>query len=184
MAESYGWAGKILRVNLTTGEITTQDDEKYHKYIGGMGMAYRIMYEEAPMELDPYDEKALVIFGVGPLTGAGVPCSGRMNVTFRSTWSKGHSIIDAHMGGHIGSMLKYAGYDGIRFEVRHLARQRRLRDVEAAGRLRDALLTRDHEKIFQHTDFHGNRSFHEIIFLIISREGKGASVSPRGGSVH
>ena len=108
MAETYGWAGKILRVNLTTGEITTQDDAKYHKYIGGMGMAYRIMYEEAPMELDPYDEKALVIFGVGPLTGAGVPCSGRMNVTFRSTWSKGHSIIDAHMGGHIGSMLKYA----------------------------------------------------------------------------
>ena len=81
MAEPYGWAGKILRVNLTTGEITTQDDAKYHKYIGGMGMAYRIMYEEAPMELDPYDEKALVIFGVGPLTGAGVPCSGRMNVT-------------------------------------------------------------------------------------------------------
>ena len=77
MAESYGWAGKILRVDLTTGEITTQDDAKYHKYIGGMGMAYRIMYEEAPMDLDPYDEKAQVIFGVGPLTGAGVPCSGR-----------------------------------------------------------------------------------------------------------
>ena len=58
MAETYGWAGKILRVNLTTGEITTQDDAKYHKYIGGMGMAYRIMYEEAPMELDPYDGKS------------------------------------------------------------------------------------------------------------------------------
>ena len=113
MAESYGWAGKILRVDLTTGAITTQDDAKYHKYIGGMGMAYRIMYEEAPMDLDPYDEKAQVIFGVGPLTGAGVPCSGRMNVTFRSTWSKGSSIIDAHMGGHIGPMLKYAGWDGI-----------------------------------------------------------------------
>ena len=84
MAETYGWAGKILRVNLTTGEITTQDDAKYHKYIGGMGMAYRIMYEEAPMELDPFDEKALVIKKVNPLTGAGVPCSGRMNVTFRS----------------------------------------------------------------------------------------------------
>jgi aldehyde:ferredoxin oxidoreductase len=58
MAEYYGWAGKILRIDLTTGEITTQDDAKYHKYIGGMGMAYRIMYEEAPMDLDPYDEKA------------------------------------------------------------------------------------------------------------------------------
>ena len=53
MAESYGWAGKILRVDLTTGEITTQDDAKYHKYIGGMGMAYRIMYEEAPMDSTP-----------------------------------------------------------------------------------------------------------------------------------
>ena len=113
MAESYGWAGKLLRVNLTTGEITTEDDTQYHKYIGGMGMAYRIMYDEAPMDLDPYDEKALVIFGVGPLTGSGVPCSGRMNVTFRSTWSKGKSIVDGHMGGHIGPMLKYAGYDGI-----------------------------------------------------------------------
>ena len=39
------------------------------------------MYEEAPMELDPYDEKALVIFGVGPLTGAGVPCSGPVSYT-------------------------------------------------------------------------------------------------------
>ena len=45
MAESYGWAGKLLRVNLTTGEITTEDDTQYHKYIGGMGMAYRIMYD-------------------------------------------------------------------------------------------------------------------------------------------
>ena len=135
MAETYGWAGKILRVNLTTGEITTQDDAKYHKYIGGMGMAYRIMYEEAPMELDPYDEKALVIFGVGPLTGAGVPCSGRMNVTFRSTWSKGHSIIDAHMGGHIGSMLKYAGYDGI--VVSGISLAHRGRRGLSGGRKRD-----------------------------------------------
>ena len=36
MAESYGWAGKLLRVNLTTGEITTEDDTQYHKYIGGI----------------------------------------------------------------------------------------------------------------------------------------------------
>lgn len=113
MAESFGWAGKILRVNLTTGDIQTQDDSIYQEYIGGMGMAYRIMYDEAPMDLDPYDEKVPVIFGVGPLTGCGAPCSGRMNITLRSTWSKGCSIIDAHMGGHIGPMLKYAGYDGI-----------------------------------------------------------------------
>ena len=31
MAETYGWAGKILRVDLTTGAITTEDDATYHK---------------------------------------------------------------------------------------------------------------------------------------------------------
>ena len=52
MAETYGWAGKILRVNLTTGEITTQDDAKYHKYIGGMGMAYRCLLYTSPSPRD------------------------------------------------------------------------------------------------------------------------------------
>ena len=54
MAETYGWAGKILRVNLTTGEITTQDDAKYHKYIGGMGMAYRLSLIHISEPTRPY----------------------------------------------------------------------------------------------------------------------------------
>ncbi len=69
MAESYGWAGSILRVNLTTGEITTQDDEKYH-ISAVAGMAYRIMYEEV-RGADPCDERLWSSL-VSPLTGAGV----------------------------------------------------------------------------------------------------------------
>ena len=53
MAETYGWAGKILRVNLTTGEITTQDDAKYHKYIGGMGMATALCTRKLPWSWTP-----------------------------------------------------------------------------------------------------------------------------------
>ncbi|MDD3253744.1 MAG: aldehyde ferredoxin oxidoreductase [Lachnospiraceae bacterium] len=110
---TYGWAGQILRINLTTGAITTEDDSHLQKYIGGMGMGYRILYDEVPMNTPPRDEASKFFMGVGPLTGAGVPCSGRMNITFLSSWSKGHSILDAHMGGHIGPQLKYAGYDGV-----------------------------------------------------------------------
>lgn len=110
---TYGWAGKILRVNLTTGEITTQDSAKYQEYIGGMGMGYRIIYEEVPLTTHPFDEANKLVMGVGPLTGSSVPCSGRMNISLLSSWSKGNSIIDAHMGGHIGSRIKYAGYDAI-----------------------------------------------------------------------
>ena len=40
---SYGWAGKILRVNLSTGSITTQPTDPYKEYIGGMGLANKIM---------------------------------------------------------------------------------------------------------------------------------------------
>lgn len=112
----YGWAGKILRVNLTTGSITTEDSAKFHKYIGGMGIGYRIIYDEVPLTTKAYDEESKIVMAVGPLTGSGVPCSGRMNMSFLSSWSKGYSIIDAHMGGHIGPQIKYAGYDAVIIE--------------------------------------------------------------------
>lgn len=109
MSANYGWAGKILRVNLTTGSITTEDTAKYQDYIGGMGLAYKIMYDEVPLTTKAYDEANKIIFGVGPLTASGVPCSGRMNVTTLSAWTKGYSILDGHMGGHIAHNFKYAG---------------------------------------------------------------------------
>ena len=109
----YGWTGTILRVNLTTGAITTEDSSKYQKYIGGMGFGYRIIYDEVPLTTKAYDPESKFVMAVGPLTGSGVPCSGRMNISFLSSWSKGYSILDAHMGGHIGPQLKYAGYDAV-----------------------------------------------------------------------
>ena len=34
-----GWAGSVLRVNLTTGAITTEDTQpKYKPYIGGAAL--------------------------------------------------------------------------------------------------------------------------------------------------
>ncbi len=112
----YGWAGKILRVNFSTGEIRTQDTGDYREYIGGMGIGYKIMYDEVPMTTHPYDPESKVIFGVGPLTGTGVPCSGRTNITILSPWTRGFSIADGHMGGHFGHAMKYAGYDAIVLE--------------------------------------------------------------------
>lgn len=112
----YGWAGKILRVNFSTGSITTEDTSKYKDYIGGIGFGYKIIYDEVPLDTHPHDEASKVVLAMGPLTGTGVPCSGRLSMTFLSSWTKGFSIVDAHMGGHIAHAIKYAGYDGIIFE--------------------------------------------------------------------
>lgn len=112
----YGWAGKILRVNFTTGSITTEDTTKFKDYVGGMGIGYKIIYDEVPLDTHPHDEASKVVLAMGPLTASGVPCSGRLNMSFLSSWTKGYSIVDAHMGGHIAHAIKYAGYDAIIFE--------------------------------------------------------------------
>ena len=48
-----GWAGSIVRINLTTGSITTEDTlPKYKPYIGGMGLGYKVIWDEVPLDSD------------------------------------------------------------------------------------------------------------------------------------
>ena len=111
--KSYGWAGKILRVNLTTGSITTESTAPYKEYIGGMGLANKIMYDEVPAGTDPLSEESKIVYAVGPLTASGVPLAGRTTISFLSTFTKDHLVVDAHCGGMIGARIKLAGYDAI-----------------------------------------------------------------------
>ncbi|MFC2019596.1 aldehyde ferredoxin oxidoreductase N-terminal domain-containing protein, partial [Chloroflexota bacterium] len=55
MTKWYGWAGTILDVNLTTGEIvkTPLSKELAAKHIGGAGLAVRILYDEVAPGTDP-----------------------------------------------------------------------------------------------------------------------------------
>lgn len=112
-AKSYGWAGKILRVNLTTGAISTEPTEPYKAYIGGMGLANKIMYDEVPAGTDPFSEANKVIFAVGPLTASGVPLAGRTTICSLSTFTKDHLVVDAHCGGMFGAKLKLSGHDAL-----------------------------------------------------------------------
>lgn len=114
--KSYGWAGKILRVDLSTGSITTQPTDPYKEYIGGMGLANKIIYDEVPAGTDPLSPESKVVFAVGPLTASGVPLAGRTTISFLSTFTTDHLVVDAHCGGMIGAKIKLAGYDAIVLE--------------------------------------------------------------------
>ena len=116
MAIQGGWAGKILRVNLTEGKISHEDTEKYKNYIGGMGFGYKVIWDEVPAGTKAYDEANKIVFGVGPLTGSGALCSGRTNITSLLASNPFHGVSDSHMGGHFAVELKYAGYNGIIIE--------------------------------------------------------------------
>ncbi len=111
-----GWTGNILRINLSTGTISKEDSSQYKKMVGGMGFGYKIMYDEVPAGTKPFDEGNKVVFAVGPLTGSGAPCSSRVNITSLSTFTRGHLVVDAHMGGFFAAYMKYAGYDAIIIE--------------------------------------------------------------------
>lgn len=108
-----GWTGKILRIDLSTGAITTEDTSIYKDYLGGTGLGYKVLWDEVPAGTKASDPANRVIFGVGPLTGTGAPCSGRVSIT--SLWPAHADELpgSGHMGGHWGPELKYAGWDSI-----------------------------------------------------------------------
>ncbi|UMZ72906.1 aldehyde ferredoxin oxidoreductase [Natranaerofaba carboxydovora] len=116
MAINGGWTGKVLRVNLSDGSITEESTEKYKDYLGGMGLGYKVIWDEVPEGISAFDEENKIVFGVGPLTGSGVGCSGRTNITSLMPTVPGHLVADSHMGGHWGPELKFAGWDSIIIE--------------------------------------------------------------------
>lgn len=113
---SFGWTGKIARVNLTTGAISSEPTEPYKQYIGGMGLANKIMYDEVPEGTDPLSPESKIVMAVGPLTASGVPLAGRTTFSHLSTFTTDHLVVDSHCGGMIGAKLKLAGWDALVIE--------------------------------------------------------------------
>ena len=111
----YGWTGKILEVDLTSGAATTRESAPYlREYVGGRALAAKIAWDEIPRQATPYDPENRVIIATGPLTGTLAPTSGRTIMsslsprTYPLPWYT-HSTL----GGWFGAELKYAGYDAL-----------------------------------------------------------------------
>ena len=114
--KSYGWTGKILRVDLTDKTVSVSPTDPYKEYLGGMGIANKIMYDEVPAGTDPLSPENKIVFAVGPLTATGVPLAGRTTIASLSTYTTDHQGVDAHTGGMIGAAIKKAGWDAIVIE--------------------------------------------------------------------
>lgn len=118
MAQYGGWAGKVLRVDLAIGRVTTEETvEKYRDYIGGTGIGYKVLWDEVPADARAFDPENKIIFATGPLAGTSAPCNGRTAVTtlWPTCWPK-HLVGTGHMGGHFAAEMKYAGFDAIIIE--------------------------------------------------------------------
>ena len=115
MSKTYGWIGKILRVDLTIGTRETLNTAQYTaRFIGGRGLAAKIYWDEVPADCGAFDPENKLIFMTGPLTGTAAPSSGRAHLAFKSpkTYTN-ESYAHSHAGGHWGPELKFAGFDGV-----------------------------------------------------------------------
>ncbi|MFC1907825.1 aldehyde ferredoxin oxidoreductase family protein [Chloroflexota bacterium] len=111
VAMTYGWKGKILRVNLSNKRTVEEalPKEWMRKYIGCRGMNDIILYNEAGPHVHAFDAENRLIFGTGPLDGTPIGL-GRVSIT--SKHPEGY-IAEGGFGGDWGPELKYAGYDHI-----------------------------------------------------------------------
>jgi aldehyde:ferredoxin oxidoreductase len=109
----YGFHGRILRVNLTDGQITveTPDEVFYRRYLGGAGFVAYYLLREVPPGTGPLDPGNRLVFASGPLTGAPLAGSGRNAIGARSPLTG--ALGEADVGGFWGAELKAAGFDAL-----------------------------------------------------------------------
>jgi len=112
----YGYIGKILRVNLTSEKTKEENvgEDLLRKFIGGVGLAAKIIYDEVNPAISPFDPENKLVFMTGPLTGTLIPCTGRYVVCAKSPLTDAWG--EAHSSGFWARELKRAGYDGIVIE--------------------------------------------------------------------
>lgn len=111
-----GYAGRILRVNLTEGAITKEGlaSRLTEGYLGGRGFGAYILYTEVPRKADPLGPDNKLILSTGPLSGLLVPGGGKMDFTTKSPATGGYA--SASVGGFLNAELRYAGYDVVVLE--------------------------------------------------------------------
>jgi len=115
MAKSYGWAGKVLQVDLANEIVNKVPTADYRpeEFIGGVGLNAKIFWELGCPKVDAFDPGNPLIISVGPLTGIYGPF-GRGEVCSISPQCYPDELFTySGFGGMFPAEMKYAGYDGI-----------------------------------------------------------------------
>ncbi|MFQ5483870.1 MAG: aldehyde ferredoxin oxidoreductase N-terminal domain-containing protein [Desulfobacterales bacterium] len=112
MDSRHGYAGQILKVNLSTGQFNTVPTGNYaDRFLGGRGIALKIYWDEVLPQIDAFDPENCLIFMTGPICGVPGFAGSRWQVCGKSPILNQFSY--ANLGGAWGARLKFAGYDGL-----------------------------------------------------------------------
>jgi len=108
-----GFNGKIVRIDLTSKEITVERPTVvfYRQFLGGRGFIVNYLLRELAPGIDPLGPENKLIFALGPVTGHPFIGSGRNSIGSKSPLTGGFGESEA--GGFWGAELRKAGYDAI-----------------------------------------------------------------------
>ncbi len=109
----HGYNGKILRIDLTSGQFDVEEPDEafYRKYMGGSAMAMYYLLNEMPAGVDPLGPDNMLVLALSVLTGTAISGQSRMTAAAKSPLTGG--IGDSQSGGFWPAELKFAGFDAI-----------------------------------------------------------------------
>lgn len=82
----FGFMGKILKVDLSNSKMSEEPlkEQDCKMFLGGSGMATKLLWDEVPKGTDPLGSDNALIFMTGPLTGTESPSAGMYVVVTKS----------------------------------------------------------------------------------------------------
>jgi len=106
-----GYAGSILYVDLTSGDIKKEplDAEMVKTYIGGAGINNKLAYNLIPPDIEPLSPRNAIIIGTGPFNGTIIPGCSQVMIIYKSPLN--NSFPHSNGGGCFSQYLKSSGYD-------------------------------------------------------------------------
>jgi len=109
-----GYAGRVLRVDLTTGKTRVEklDEETARKYIGGIGLGMKLWLANSKAGVDAFDPENPLVLALGPVSGTMFPTGGNGHA-FISKSPATNGVGEAVSHGTFGAELKRAGYDAV-----------------------------------------------------------------------
>ena len=109
----YGYTGKILHVDLTTGKMHVEQPSPdfYRRYMGGSAMGLHYLLRDMRAGTDPLGADNVLALFNGLLTGTAISGQSRMTSVAKSPLTG--CIGDSQGGGFFPAELKFAGFDGI-----------------------------------------------------------------------
>ena len=112
--EHYGWAGTLLRINLTDSTSTVSSTLDFAaRFIGGRGLASRFYWDEMSGSTSAFSPDNWLYFMNGPMSGTRVPASSRWIVLGKSPMALPEQYASGNLGGSFGAAMKWAGLDGL-----------------------------------------------------------------------